>query len=109
MARFELVCVVRYTIYRTCLSKNSYLKIGLSIVKTLNCSILGKRSVLTFSRLRGRDVRDSLPYRAPLYPPCVGHVILRPCVFGSLMCIVLCLWAKGLLVPSPFTLSMLTS
>ena len=35
-------------------------------------------------------VRDSLPYRAPLYPPCAGHVILRPCAFGSLMCVVLC-------------------
>ena len=29
-------------------------------------------------------VRDSLPYRAPLYPPCADHVILLPCAFGSL-------------------------
>ena len=28
-------------------------------------------------------VRGSLPYRAPLYPPCAGHVIWRPCAFGS--------------------------
>ena len=54
-------------------------------------------------------VRDSWPYRAPLYPPVAGHVILRPCAFGSLMCVVLCVWAKSLLVPSPFTISMLTS
>ena len=31
--------------------------------------------MLTFSRLRGRDVRDSLPFHAfSLYPPWVGHV-----------------------------------
>ena len=61
------------------------------------------------TRLGKGLVRDSLPYRTPLYPPCAGHVILRPCPFGSLMCVVLCVWAKSLLVPSPFTLSMLTS
>ena len=70
-----------------CLTKG---KINLSVIYIIN------------------TVRDSLPYRAPLNPPCAGHVIWRPCAFGS-MCGVLCVWAKGLLVPSPFTLSMLTS
>ena len=71
-----------------CLTKG---KINLSVIYIIN------------------TVRDSLPYRAPLYPPCEGHMILRPCAFGSLKCVVLCVWAKSLLVPLPFTLLMLTS
>ena len=39
--------------------------------------------MLTFSRLRGRDVRDSSLFRAPLYLPWAGDVISRPCAFGS--------------------------
>ena len=48
-----------------------------------------------FSRLRGRDVRDSLPYRAPLYPPLAGHVIFCDHVLlAVLMCVVLCVGGK---------------
>lgn len=40
--------------------------------------------MITFSRLRGRDVKDSLPCRAPLYPPCAGHVIFTTMCFRQL-------------------------
>ena len=70
-----------------------------------NIFLLNYYTILTFSNLikyilveenEVRDVficpwtvRDSVPYRAPLYPPCAGHVIWRPCAFRS-MCGYVC-------------------
>ena len=60
--------------------------INWTVIRTLNCRILGKRSVFVFSRLRGRDVRDSLLSRAPPYPPRVGHVILKTMCSSQFVC-----------------------
>ena len=60
--------------------------INWTVIRTLNCRILGKRSVFVFSRLRGRDVRDSLLSRAPPYPPRVGHVILNTMCSSQFVC-----------------------
>ena len=65
-----------------------------------NIFLLNYHTILTFSYVikyilveenEVRDVficpwtvRDSVPYRPPLYPPCAGHVIWRPCAFGSM-------------------------